>query len=167
MMGDGDAPLTIVEWSDYQCTFCKRFRDQTLDQIKSQYIDTGKVKFVYRDFPLDSIHPNARPAAIASECAGDEGKFWEFHDKLFETQQQWSNSPSAKDLFKQYGTELGIDIADCIVGNMYDGEVSKDLADGSANGVSGTPAFIVGNQYLSGAQPFERFKAVIEAQLRE
>lgn len=168
-LGDKDAPLTIVEWSDYQCPFCGRFRSQTLDQIKSQYIDTGKVKFVYRDFPLDSIHPNARPAAIAAECAHDQDKFWEYHDKLFADLSAWGSNPAANDVFKGYAKDLGLDeseFGDCVDSRKYDAEVSKDLSDGSANGISGTPGFIVGNQRLSGAQPFASFQAAIDAQLK-
>jgi len=80
--GDPNAPVTVVEYSDFQCPFCKRFYQQTLPQLEKNYIETGKVKFVYKDFPLDSIHPNARPAHIAAECADEQGKFWEYHDLL-------------------------------------------------------------------------------------
>ncbi len=82
--GDANAPITIVEFSDFQCPFCARFYTQTLGQIEREYIDTGKVKLVYKDFPLNSIHPNAQKAAEAARCAGEQNKFWEYHDKLFE-----------------------------------------------------------------------------------
>jgi len=165
-IGDKDAKVVIVEFSDFQCPFCKRFREQTFDSIKKDYIDTGKVKFVYRDFPLDSIHPQARAAAIAGECAREQNKFWEYHDLLFEKQSEWAGVGGG--LFKQYANELGLDagkFGNCFDSNKYDDEVSKDLNDGSQAGITGTPGFIIGNQIVSGAQPFASFKAAIDAGL--
>src|SRR3989344_9399332 len=91
VLGEKNAKVTIIEFSDFQCPFCSRFRDQTFDQIKSKYIDTGKVKFVYRDFPLTQIHPMAQKGAEASECADEQGKFWEYHDLLFQKQDEWTS----------------------------------------------------------------------------
>ena len=165
-LGDKNAPLTIIEFSDFQCPFCKRFRDDTFDQIKSQYINTGKVKFVYRDFPLNSIHPKAEKAAEAGECADDQGKFWEMHDKIFEGQSIWATSGVS--VFKQYAQELKLDTKkfnDCLDSGKYEDEVNKDLNDASASGGRGTPYFLIGNQPLSGAQPFSAFQQAIEAQL--
>jgi len=163
VLGKKDAPLTIVEFSDFQCPFCARFREQTLDQLKKEYIDTGKVRFVYRDFPLSSIHPYAEKAAEAAECADEQGKYWEYHDKLFENQQ-------ALDVvsLKKYAAELKLDagkFADCLDSGKYEDEVAKDLADGSKVGITGTPGFIIGKRSLSGAQPFSNFKAAIDAEL--
>lgn len=163
MKGDASAPVTIIEFSDFQCPFCGRFFEDALPQIEDKYVKTGKVKFVYRDFPLESIHPQARPAAEAAECAHEQGKFWEFHDKLFANQQGLS-----VDNFKKWAQELGLESTqfnDCVDSKKYADEVSKDLADGSAAGVSGTPAFFVNGHELSGAQPFSAFEAVIEAEL--
>lgn len=165
-IGNENAKVVVIEFSDFQCPFCKRFRDQTFDSIKKEYIDSGKVKFVYRDFPLDSIHPNARGAAIAAECADEQEKFWEYHDLLFEKQAEWAGVGGS--LFKQYANELGLDSGkfnNCIDSNKYDDEVNKDLADGSQAGITGTPGFIINGQLLSGAQPFASFKAAIDAEL--
>ena len=162
-LGDKNAPVTIIEFSDFQCPFCARFRSQTFDQIKSEYIDTGKVKFVYRDFPLDSIHPNARPAAEAAQCAYDQDKFWEYHDKIFENQQ----SLSAEN-YKKWATDLGLDTKkfnDCFDSGKYKDEESKDLVDATKSGGQGTPYFIIGKTPVSGAQPFANFQAAIEAEL--
>jgi len=93
--GNEDAPVTIIEFSDFQCPFCLRFYEQTLPSIMENYVDTGKVKFVYRDLPLDSIHPNARPVHIAAECADEQGKFWGYHDMLFDNQSEWGRLPAA------------------------------------------------------------------------
>ena len=163
VLGDKNAELTIVEFSDYQCPFCARFREQTLDQLKKEYIDTGKVRFVYRDFPLSSIHPYAQKAAEASECADEQGKFWEYHDKLFENQQALDVAS-----LKNYAAGLKLDagkFAECLDSGRYADETAKDLADGSRAGVTGTPAFIIGSRQLSGAQPFSNFKAAIDAEL--
>ena len=160
--GDVDAPVTIVEFSDFECPFCTRFYTQTLPQIEEQYIDTGKVKFVYRDFPL-GFHSNAQKAAEAAECAGDQDQYWEMHDLLFD--KGVSGGVSS---FKQYASDLGLDtddFDDCLDSNKYESEVKKDLADGSAAGVSGTPGFIVNGKLISGAQPFSVFQQAIESAL--
>ena len=165
-MGKKDAPLTIIEFSDFQCPFCQRFHDQAYGQIKKEYIDAGKVKFVYRDFPLESIHPYARKAAEAGECADEQGKFWEYHGKLFENQQVWSRAGESE--FKKYAQDLKLDsekFNTCLDSGKYANEVSKDLADGARSGVQGTPFFVVGSTPLSGAQPFASFKAAIDFEL--
>lgn len=173
VLGKADAPVTVIEFSDFQCPFCKRFRDQTFDLLKTTYIDTGKVKFVYRDFPLSSIHPNAQKAAEAAECAGEQEKYFDMHDKIFAGLPVWGSAPNPADTFKQYAQELGLKKADfdsCLDSGKMASEVSKDLTDGSASGISGTPGFwIVGKDgkgtQLSGAQPFPSFQAAVEAQL--
>ena len=160
--GDENAPVTIVEWSDFECPFCSRFYSQTLSQIEEKYINTGKVKLVYRDFPL-SFHQNAQKAAEASECADDQGMFWEMHDKIFENQGSMS-----ADNFKVWALELGLDATEfntCLDSGKHASETQKDMADGSAAGIRGTPGFIINGQLLSGAQPFASFEAAIEAAL--
>lgn len=160
--GSADAPVTIVEFSDFECPFCTRFYTQTLPQIEEQYIKTGNVKFVYRDFPL-GFHANAQKAAEAAECAAEQGKFWEMHDKLFEEGVEGSVSS-----FKRFAADLGLDTTkfnDCLDSGKMESEVKKDMADGSAMGISGTPGFIINGQLVSGAQPFEVFKQIIDGEL--
>ena len=160
--GDKDAPVTIVEWSDFECPFCARFYRDTYSQIIQNYIDTGKAKLVFRDYPL-SFHPNAQKAAEASECADDQGKFWEMHDKIFENQGTLST-----DNFKAWAVELGLDATefnDCLDSGKHAAETAKDLADGSAAGIRGTPGFIINGQLVSGAQPYANFAAAIDAAL--
>jgi protein-disulfide isomerase len=172
-LGKANAPVTLIEFTDYQCPFCKRHFDQTVNQIKQQYIDTGKVKYVVRDFPL-SIHPNAPKASEATECAEDQSKFWEMHDILFQKQSEWSNAANVSDIFKRYATDLGLNanaFNTCLDSGKYDAEVKKDFADGSAAGISGTPGFwIIGKdgkgEMLSGAQPFASFQAAFERYLQ-
>jgi protein-disulfide isomerase len=163
VLGNDNAQLTIVEFSDFQCPYCKRFRDQTFDQLKKQYIDTGKVKLVYRDFPLSSIHPMAQKAAEAGECADEQGKFWEYHDKIYENQQLLSI-----DSLKQWAKDLSLDTTkfnNCLDSEKYANEVKNDLNDATSSGGQGTPYFLVGNTQLSGAYPFDAFQQAIEAQL--
>ena len=162
--GDPDAPVTIVEWSDYECPFCVRFYSQTLGQIDSQYIETGKVKLVYRDFPL-SFHPQAQKAAEAAECAGEQDMYYEMHDKLFE-----DGVTGGVASFKTFARDLGLNAVDfdtCLDSGSMAGEVAKDMRDGQRAGVQGTPGFIINGQLLSGALPFSAFQQAIEAALTE
>jgi protein-disulfide isomerase len=161
--GDANAPVEIIEFSDFQCPFCSRFFSDTLPQLEREYIDTGKVKFVYRDFPLDSIHPQATPAAEAANCAKEQDKFWEYHDKIF--QNQAIMSPAS---YKQWAQELGLNTQQfnsCLDSRKYQEEVRKDFQDGASAGVGGTPTFYVNGVELVGAQPFSAFKSIIDQQL--
>jgi protein-disulfide isomerase len=160
--GDSNAPVTIIEWSDFECPFCVRFYDQTLGLIETEYIETGKVKFVYRDFPLN-FHANAQKSAEAAECAGEQGKYYEMHDKLFEDGVSGGVSS-----FKQYASDIGLDtneFNECLDSGAMENEVKKDMADGISVGIKGTPGFIINGQLVSGAQPFENFKQIIDAEL--
>lgn len=173
--GSQDAPITIVEFSDFQCPFCSRFFQQTLPQLEQNYIVTGKVKFVYRDLPLDSLHPNARPTHIAAECADEQGKFWQYHDILFENQTQWNKlaSQDLDDTLVQYAQDLGLDVSSfkaCLNSPEIADEVNKDYLEATRYGVSGTPTFFIGNEKdgftkLVGAQPFTAFESQIESRL--
>ena len=165
--GNENAPITIIEFSDFECPFCARFYTDTFSQIEKEYIDTGKVKVAYMHFPL-GFHSQAGPAAEASECAAEQGKFWEMHDKLFE------NSPAFSDSnYKVWAKEIGLNEAqfnDCLDNGKYATKVNAELTYGSQLGVSGTPGFFVGNEetgyvVISGAQPFSVFKQVIDSQL--
>jgi protein-disulfide isomerase len=175
--GKPDAPITLVEFLDFQCPFCSRFSSETLPQIVKEYVDTGKVKFVSKHFPMDGLHLNAQSAAIAAECANEQGKFWEYHDVLFANQTQWENQSGNQtaQTFKQYATKLGLDMNKfntCFDSNKYQEKVSKELQEGSTYGVSGTPAFYIGNEEIGytqivGAQPFVSFKAIIDQKLQQ
>lgn len=165
ILGDPNAPVTIIEFGDYQCPFCKKFFDDTEGKIRDAYIKTGKVKMVYRDFPLEQIHPYAFPAALASECARDEEKYWAYHDALFERQAKLSTLD-----FVALAGELGLDKAkfkQCFDGKKYEGEVRKDYNDGVAAGVTGTPTSFLNGKILQGALPYESFKAAIDTALNQ
>jgi protein-disulfide isomerase len=173
-LGNKEAPLTLVEFSDYQCPFCRRFFEQTFPRIKTQYVDTGKLRYVFRDFPLDQIHPQARVAAIAAHCAGDQGKYWEVHDAFFKNQQ----ALRAEDL-KSYAQKLGLKadvFNDCLDKQKYGRRVQANEDDGLKAGVQGTPAFFLGKSgkdgtidatLISGARPYEDFQREIDKQLAE
>ena len=173
--GNPNAPVTMVEFSDFQCPFCLRFFQQTLPLIEENYIDTGKIKFVYRDFPLDSIHPNARPAHIAAECADEQGKFWEYHDVLFEKQSEWNRLSSAdlSSQLNQYATSMGLESASfdsCLTSQSMADEVNADFLQAAQYGATGTPTFFIGNEKngfikLVGAQPYAVFQGMIDNQL--
>ena len=163
MKGKKDAPVTIIEFSEYQCPFCKRFVDSTYPSIIKDYVDTGKVRYVFRDFPL-GFHDQAKPAAMAAECAGDQGKYWEYHDLLFKNQASLSAAN-----YKKWAKDLKLDTTKfdaCVDTNKYKAEVEKDFSDGQKAGVSGTPAFFINGKMISGAQPYSVFKTEIEAALK-
>jgi protein-disulfide isomerase len=170
--GDPDAPVTIVEFSDFQCPFCARFFQQTLPLIEENYIETGKVKLVYRDLPLASIHPNAIPSHIAAECADDQGKFWEYLDILFENQSLWNRLglDELKNIFKQYADDLELDAVSydsCLDSSYIVDEINDDLVAARALGATGTPTFFIGTEKdgytkITGAQPFAVFQKNIE-----
>jgi protein-disulfide isomerase len=160
--GDPNAPVTIIEFSDYECPFCGKYFEQTYPQIKEEYVDTGKVRLVFRDFPL-GFHDYAQKAGEAAECAGEQGKYWEMHDKLFENQDSLDVSS-----LKQYAQDIGLDTASfnsCLDSGMMEDEVKSDMDEGQDYGVTGTPAFFINGIPLTGAQPFSAFKEIIDAEL--
>lgn len=165
--GPEDAAVTLVEFTDYQCPFCKRHFDQTSDQLETDYIKTGKIRWILRDLPLP-FHQNAHLAAEAARCAGDQEKYKAMHDKLFATQTAWAESTSANTLFSGYARTLGLNTAafdQCLTGEKYKAAVDEDLGLATKVGASGTPTFYVNGQPLVGAQPFSAFKAVIDTAL--
>ena len=173
--GNPDAPVTIIEFSDFQCPFCSRFYTQTLPLIEKDYIDTGKVKLVYRDLPIDAIHPNARSAHIAAECADEQGKFWEYHDILFNNQRQWQGLGSVDfdNTLKEYAGQLGLQTASfdsCMKSPDISEEINGDLLDAAKYGATGTPTFFIGNEKdgyvkITGAQAYSTFQRIIDDQL--
>ena len=165
--GPEDAAVTLVEFTDYQCPFCKRHFDQTEDQIEANYIKTGKIRWIIRDLPL-SFHQNANLAAQAARCAGDQGRYRQMHDKLFATQTAWAESTSAKTLFSGYARTLGLNTTvfdQCLTSGKYKAAVDEDSTLAEKIGASGTPTFYINAKALVGAQPFSTFKTAIDAAL--
>jgi protein-disulfide isomerase len=157
--GPEGAPITIVEFSDFQCPFCSKAKE-TAEKVVANY--AGKVRLVFRDFPLP-FHDRALKAAEAGQCANEQGKFWPMHDEMFEHQDKL-----APEDLKASAKKLGLDAAqfdNCLDGNKYASLVQQSVKAGQAAGVSGTPAFFVNGRMISGAQPFEKFKEIIDEEL--
>jgi len=174
-LGEKNAPVTIIEFSDFQCPFCRRHYSQTYSQLKSEYIATGKVKYVYRDFPL-SFHEGAQPYAEAAECAAEQNKYWELHDKIYDEQNKQGQGTvpyPGQETVLQWAGEIGLDTGKlklCIESGKYTKEVQKDFTEGASYGVTGTPSFFIGNDkkgyvQVEGAQPFSAFQSAIDAAL--
>lgn len=159
--GNKDAAVTLIEYSDFECPFCLRHVD-TVNQILKDY--PNDVRFVYRHFPL-SFHAEAQKAAEASECAADQGKFWEMHDKIFEENGKGTMSVSR---WKEIARELGMNGSQfdgCLDSGEKSGRVAQDLQEGSIAGIAGTPGTFVNGQLVEGAVPYTTFKSIIDAQL--
>lgn len=164
VMGDLNAPITIIEYSDFECPFCKRYFDQTYWEIYENYILSGDVNYVYRHYPL-SFHTKAEKAAIVAECAGEQDYFWEMRDLLFDNQTVLGD-----DLYIELATDLGLDLDEfkfCLIDVDPVVAVAQDINRGDVDGVNGTPSFFINGYPLSGAQPYSEFKKVIEAILND
>jgi protein-disulfide isomerase len=164
--GSDKAQVTLIEFSDFQCSFCRRFWKKTLPLIEERYIKTGKVKFVYRHFAI--LGKPSKAAAQAAECAGEQGKFWEYHDKLFAS----AGSPFAftRGRLKGYARELGLEdkvFNQCLDSGKYSRRVDGETSIAASLGARGTPAFFLNGRLMVGAQPFEVFEAVIEKELKK
>jgi protein-disulfide isomerase len=176
VLGSLSAPITMIEFSDFQCPFCGQYFTQTMPDIEKSYIDSGKVKLVFKNMPLENLHPNAKAAALAAECANEQGKFWDYHNKLFANQNNWANlgSMNATNAFKQYASQIGLDTNDfnsCVDSGKYIDKVNKDSQDGESYGATGTPTFFIGNEQkgytkLVGAQPYAVFQQVLDSELK-
>lgn len=177
VMGSKNAPLTVIEFSDYECPFCKRSFSDVIPNLKKDYIDTGKVKFVYRDFPL-GFHQNAEKEAEAAECSraqGGDAVYFKFHDQIF-TKTTSNGTGLALDQLPIIAKDLGLNVSQfqqCLDSGKYKDEVAKDIADGTAAGVSGTPTWFIGKSgatidgaRIVGAQPYAAFKTIIDQQLK-
>jgi protein-disulfide isomerase len=158
--GSEKAPVTVVKFEDFQCPFCKQVQP-TFNELLSRY--NGKVRLVHKDLPLESIHPQARQAAEAARCAYEQGKFWEYHDKLY------ANSPKASaDDLKSYAKEVDLDVDSfdrCFANGKYKAVVQKDLKEGAQLGLTGTPTIFINGREISGNQPLEAFEAIIDEEL--
>ena len=164
--GSDKAPVTLIEFSDFQCSFCRKFWKETLPLIEKKYIQAGKVKFVYRHFAILGKHSTA--AAQAVECAGEQGKFWPYHDKLFAS----AGSPVAitQEKLKGYARDLALEgknFNQCLDSGKYFKKVDGETAIAGSLGARGTPAFFLNGQLIAGAQPFEAFEAAIEKELKK
>ena len=174
MKGRADAKLVVLEFSDFQCPFCARYTRETLQQIERDYIDTGKAKYVFRNFPLERLHPLALRAAEAAECAHNQGKFWEMHARLFADQQALAE-PDLTKTAEAVGLNMG-SFTQCLASQaILPTRIRQDQSEGSRAGITGTPTFFLGTvtkegklhplRRLVGAQPYASFKTVIDSLL--
>jgi protein-disulfide isomerase len=168
-LGNKDAKVTLVEYSDFQCPACKAFED-IVKQLRESY-SAEDLKIVYRHFPLRSIHPNANLAAQAAEAAGEEGKFWEMKDLLFKNQAEWAQEKDPRGLFGAYAKSIGLDVAefdeDLLPEDDSKERVEKDYQSGVALGVNSTPTFILNGVVLKNPQNLDEFKKLIDAELKK
>jgi len=175
-LGEATAPVTLIEFSDYQCPFCKRHATTVMPQLTENYIDTGKVRFVMRENPIVSLHPRAEAAAVAVLCAGEQGQYWGMHDALFNDQRANTDED-----FKGMAKTLGLDSAafgSCLASDKFDTQIKADLAEGEKLGIMGTPSFVAGltdpddpakvhlTKFIRGAQPYAAFAANIDDLLK-
>jgi len=172
-LGNKNAPLTLVEFTDYECPYCKRFYDAAFSQLKKNYIDTGKLKFVSRNLPLP-FHKNARSAAQAALCAGDQGKYWEMRNVIFKNSRALGGSQ-----LSDYARDLNLDMKKfdtCLSSNKHAGKIDADVKEANSVGISGTPSFVLGKtvtkgkmkgEKIIGAQPYGAFEEKIESMLTE
>ena len=171
-MGEKTAPVTLIEFSDYQCPFCRRHATTVMPELIKNYVDTGKVRFVMREYPITNLHPRAEAAAVAVLCAGDQGQYWGMHDALFNDQKA-----NKYEDFKAMASTLGLDSGTfdtCLESGKFDAQIKVELAAGQELGISGTPSFVVGltdpkdpdkvhlSRFIRGAQPYASFAANID-----
>ena len=174
VLGSMDAPLTMVEYSDYQCPYCRKYFEETYPRIKSEYIDKGLLKVIFKDFPLPG-HPDGIIASNAAECAREQSNdatYYAFHNAVFKSQGSWKQGTvgiSKENLFSIV-EELGLDsekFNSCFNQNKYHDEIIADIFAGEKAGIQATPTFIVNGTYIEGALEFEEFKKIFDAILNE
>lgn len=160
-LGDVNAPITIVEYSDYACPFCGRFASETLPLLKRDYIDEGIVRFVYKDFAV----VGGERASEAAHCANEQGKYWEYHDILFENLTSDRANWNSSEIHKSYANQLGLnadDLVNCFNERRYQQKVNRSTQEAISNGGTGTPYFLINGVPVSGAQPYLVFQEIID-----
>lgn len=176
VLGKKDAKVTVVEFADYQCPFCEQLYKQVWPQLKKDYVDTGKIRFAYRDLAFlgrpqsDPAGDESTNAANAARCANDQGAFWQYHDYLFDHQGQEDSGAFSKDNLKQYAADLGLNTTEfdqCVDNDTHVKEVSSDMQSGTGYGVKSTPTVFVNGLEIVGAQPYSAFQAAINQALAD
>jgi protein-disulfide isomerase len=170
VLGAETAPVEIVEYADYQCPACQSFEMVEFPYVKERLIQTGKVRYVYRDFPLDQPHKWARLAAHSAACANDQNKFWEQHEAIYRTQGDWSASGDAGGIFRSQAQQAGLNVAaydECMRSLKYAGRIQAGLDEGIRVGVNSTPSFKIGDRIYPGVQPYDRLKALVDSLIQK
>lgn len=166
--GSASAPVWLIEVSDFQCPFCKQWHDASFAAIDSEYVKTGKVRLAYLNFPLSSIHPNARAAAEAAMCASVQGKFWQLHESLFATQARWEGQSNPLPTFDSLAVAAGVDAPawrNCMTTHATARLIDADRDRSRSAGVQSTPTFFIGDRKLEGAYPTDSFRVAIDSAL--
>jgi protein-disulfide isomerase len=165
IQGSPTAPVWVIEVSDFQCPYCKQWHDETYQTLKNEYVRTGKVRLAYVNFPL-AQHQYAWPAAESAMCAGAQGKFWEMHDALFNTQAKWEALPSPATFFDSLARAQGVDIARwhaCVQSGKMKSTIQADHDRAQTAGAGSTPSFMIGDKLLVGAQPIDDLRRAIDS----
>lgn len=160
-IGNANAPVTIVEFSDFQCTHCATFAKQEFPQLKREYIDTGKVKFIFRNFPIYQVHPQAMQAAEAALCIYQQENitgYMTYSEKLFTNAESLTT-----EILNTLAQEQGVNISSCLDSHQFRNDVLKDMEDGSKAGVKGTPSFVINGKFIEGVLPYQEFKKIIDS----
>lgn len=166
--GDAAAPIWLIEVSDFQCPYCKRWHDETYQAIDREFVKTGKVRLAFLNFPIPSLHPNAIAASEAAMCASVQGKFWEMHDALFKSQEKWGPVPNPMPAFDSLSRTAGVDSnrwRDCVVSHASLALINADRDRLGTRGVQSTPTFYIGDEQVLGAQPVDSFRVAIKRQI--
>jgi protein-disulfide isomerase len=165
VLGSDSAPVEIIEYADYQCPACNLFESVQFPDVKSRLIDAGRVRWVFRDYPLE-MHPHARVAAHAAACANEQGQFWPMHDRIFATQSEWSRRGSATGAFADLARQIGLDAAryeECMSSAKFAGRIEGSRLQAIAAGAGSTPSFVIGGRLYVGVQPFDRIRALVDS----
>ena len=164
VIGSPDAPVEIIEFADFECPACRSQWVLTMIDVKQRLVPTGQVRWAFRDFPLN-IHPNARAAHHAAACMADQGKFWEIHDRLFETQNEWAGRSGAEKRFRSYAREVGADVDQydaCMGEGRFRGRIQASIEGGVSLGVGSTPSYLIGDR-LYGSLTYDEMKALVDS----
>lgn len=167
LLGSATAPVWLIEVSDFQCPYCKQWHDQSYPDLVKAYVQTGKVRLAYVNYPLPS-HRNAWPAAETAMCAAAQDKFWPVHDALFGTQEQWEKQPSPQPMLDSIAAAAGVEMTafrSCVSGHLMKATIEADRDRATQAGVESTPTFLIGGTMVTGAQPLEVFRQVIDSAL--
>ena len=167
ILGSATASVWIVEVSDFQCPYCRQFHDESYAELKRAYVDSGKVRLAYVNFPL-SMHHNAFAASETAMCAAAQDKFWQMHDALFTTQKQWEALPSPQPMFDSLAAAQGVELTafrKCVSGHMTKPMIEADIDRATKAGVESTPTFLIGGMMVTGAQPVANFRKAIDSAL--
>jgi protein-disulfide isomerase len=167
-LGPEDAPVVIYEFADFQCAWCAQFAAFVIPVIKERFVDTGMVRYVFYDYPLISIHPNAFLSARAGRCANDQGQFWPYHDRLYQQQGRWARERNPSGMFVDYARQLGLDAGafeSCLRSDRFATEVSHSMALAESLGVQGTPSLFVNGKRLPNVPSASEFDRIIREEM--